>query len=147
MGAYKMISEKLDEFIRFIDENGEQVNFKYKELPSPEDYFNKYTLCGVFLTDDKKWKFVHQDFPAEGDRPSAYFYEKEYDLLDELIEKETKRSELKIKIANEPKPCIEKVSCPACLNVIKKNTANIPIGNFYEVKCNKCGMLIRKKRL
>ncbi|MBO4457875.1 MAG: hypothetical protein J5802_09155 [Butyrivibrio sp.] len=77
----------INEFAKWIDDNGNEVGYRYRQLSDPEDYFCGYKLCGVFkIKGDKPWLFVHQECPEPGDHPAAYLYNMRFSSLEETIE-------------------------------------------------------------
>ncbi len=93
---------KILDFQSWVHENGEAVGYKYKQLTSPEDYFNAAPLCGIFKIEaDKLWLFVHQETSAPGDNPASCLQHRTYHSLDELIQEETKRIERRRRIARK----------------------------------------------
>ena len=84
------INSKLKTFEQFVNKNAIEIGFKFKQLDTPDAYFNQAPLCGIFyLTSEDKWLFVHQEFPEPGDNPSLWLQKRTYNSLDELIQSET----------------------------------------------------------
>ena len=79
--------ELVNEFAKWIEDNGDEVGYRYRQLNEPDDYFCGYTLCGVFkIKGEKPWLFVHQECPEPGDHPAAYLCNRTFSSLEETIE-------------------------------------------------------------
>ena len=130
---------KIKEFANFINTKGKLVGYEYKQLETTQDYFNKPPYCGIIKEDDK-WIFMHQGFPAPGDRPFDWLYEKHYSTLEKLIETETFNIERKISIKNDT------ITCFKCKYNYIVDSSKVELGDKYETQCPKCGYItIRKK--
>ena len=96
-----MEMELINSFADFVNTQGVSVGYRFKQLDTPEEYFNQPSLCGIFYIEQDKWLFVHQAFPAPGDNPAVWLHHTTYTSLRELLKSETERISRKIRIAQK----------------------------------------------
>ena len=102
--------KQIDEFAVWINENAQSVGYRYEQLPSPDDYFNRPPLCGIFyiggaLGADRPWVFVHQEYFPQGDRPGAWLFHSRYRSLDHLICVERQHINARLRKENDNELC------------------------------------------
>lgn len=88
-----MIEANIDAFAKWVNMYSKVIGFKYVQYNSEKDYFNEIGECGIVIdnTKFKKYTFVYQERPAEGDRPDFYLHGHDYSTIFELVKVEKMR--------------------------------------------------------
>ncbi len=131
--------KKIGAFAEFLDTECADLGIKYWPLDTPDEYFNRPPFCGIFHIKNGQWIYVHQAYPAPGDRPQAWFFYATYDSLDELIETQKLQIAQRIRLENKKNSYIK---CPVCHKEIKDFPKK---KGRYELRCD-CGAKITRRR-